>query len=182
MPTIICYSSSLIFVFEDASCFSFFLFFSVYKSGFNLFCHFYQPFRLHWYVFMYLTTQQGFLYSINKFPNSQQVSFTPPFLLVIHIRGYIATDKRDVQINTVFDLIMAHTLISAVKQFRSLQITASVFCLLHKGVCCGYPFELHQLVDAIQMSTHNICFYKGNKNKTEKTSHKYHLISPLHFF
>ena len=25
---------------------------------------------------------------------------------------------------------------------------------------CGYPFELHQLVDAIQMGTHNICFYK----------------------
>ena len=31
---------------------------------------------------------------------------------------------------------------------------------LHKGICCGYSFELHQQVDAIQMSTHNICLYK----------------------
>ena len=50
-----------------------------------------------------------------------------------------------------------------VKQFRSLQITTLVlFCqLLYTGICCGYPFELHRLVDAIQMSTYNICFYKG---------------------
>ena len=38
-----------------------------------------------------------------------------------------------------------------VKQIHSLKITASVlFCLLfYKGICCGYPFELHRLVDAI---------------------------------
>ena len=30
----------------------------------------------------------------------------------------------------------------------------------YKGICCGYSFELHQQVDAIQMSTHNICLYK----------------------
>ena len=29
---------------------------------------------------------------------------------------------------------------------------------LYKGICCGYSFELHRQVDAIQMSTHNICF------------------------
>ena len=39
--------------------------------------------------------------------------------------------------------------------------------------CCGYPFELHQLVDAIQMSTHNICFIKKIRIKN-KTSHKIH--------
>ena len=27
---------------------------------------------------------------------------------------------------------------------------------LHKKICCGYSFELHQQVDAIQMGTHNI--------------------------
>ena len=27
-------------------------------------------------------------------------------------------------------------------------------------MCCGYPFELHRQVDAVQMSSHNICFYK----------------------
>ena len=51
-----------------------------------------------------------------------------------------------------------------VKKFRSLQITTSVLfsLLLYKGICCGYSFELHRQVDAIQMSTHNICLlYKG---------------------
>ena len=31
---------------------------------------------------------------------------------------------------------------------------------LHKSICCGYGFELPQLVEAIQMSTHNTYFYK----------------------
>ena len=36
---------------------------------------------------------------------------------------------------------------------------------LYKGICCGDSFELHRQVDAIQMSTHNICFYKEVKQK-----------------
>ena len=36
---------------------------------------------------------------------------------------------------------------------------------LYKGICCGYSFELHRLVDAIQMSTHNICLCKEVKKK-----------------
>ena len=31
---------------------------------------------------------------------------------------------------------------------------------LYKGICCGHSFELHRQVDAIQMSTHNICLFK----------------------
>ena len=31
---------------------------------------------------------------------------------------------------------------------------------LYKSICCWYPFELHQLVIAVQMSTHNKCLYK----------------------
>ena len=31
---------------------------------------------------------------------------------------------------------------------------------LYESICCRYSFELHRQVDAIQMSTHNICFYK----------------------
>ena len=31
---------------------------------------------------------------------------------------------------------------------------------LYKSICCGYSFELPGLVQAIQTSTHNICFYK----------------------
>ena len=34
---------------------------------------------------------------------------------------------------------------------------------LYKGVFCGYSFELHLQVDAIQMSTHNICFYTSKE-------------------
>ena len=32
-----------------------------------------------------------------------------------------------------------------------------------KGICCGHSFEVHGQVDAIQMSTHNICFLKEVK-------------------
>ena len=31
---------------------------------------------------------------------------------------------------------------------------------LSKSICCGYSFELHRQVDAVQMGTHNICLYK----------------------
>ena len=36
---------------------------------------------------------------------------------------------------------------------------------LYKGICCGYSFELHRQVDAIQMRTHNICLYKKVNKK-----------------
>ena len=39
---------------------------------------------------------------------------------------------------------------------------------LYKGICCGYSFQLHRQVDAIQMSTHNISLYKEvNKRYTD---------------
>ena len=35
------------------------------------------------------------------------------------------------------------------------------FCNFHyKSICCGYSFELHRQVHAIQMGTRNICLYK----------------------
>ena len=37
--------------------------------------------------------------------------------------------------------------------------------LLYKSICCGYSFELHSLVDAVQMGTHNICLYKEVNEK-----------------
>ena len=36
---------------------------------------------------------------------------------------------------------------------------------LYKSICCGYSFELHQQVDAIQMGTRNICLYKEEDKK-----------------
>ena len=39
------------------------------------------------------------------------------------------------------------------------------FSSLYKGICCGYPFELHRLVDAIQMGSHNICLFKETDKK-----------------
>ena len=40
-----------------------------------------------------------------------------------------------------------------------------VFSSPYKGICCGYPFELHQLVVAIQMGIHNICLCKETDKK-----------------
>ena len=34
---------------------------------------------------------------------------------------------------------------------------------LYKSKCCGYLFELHGQVDAIQIGNHNICLYKVDK-------------------
>ena len=71
---------------------------------------------------------------------------------------------------TIFDLITAHTPISA--QSSNSDYNQCIFCLLvYKGICFGYPFELHRLVDAIQMSTKNICFYKENQKKTHTQKH-----------
>ena len=37
---------------------------------------------------------------------------------------------------------------------------------LFKSICCGYSFELHRQVDAIQKDTHNICLCKVDKKYT----------------
>ena len=38
---------------------------------------------------------------------------------------------------------------------------------LYKSICCGYSFELHRQVNAIQVGTHNVCLYKEeDKNYT----------------
>ena len=37
---------------------------------------------------------------------------------------------------------------------------------LYKSIFCGYSFELHRQVDAIQMGTHNICHYSVDKKYT----------------
>ena len=31
---------------------------------------------------------------------------------------------------------------------------------MYKSICCGYSFELHRQVDAIQMGAHNVCLNK----------------------
>ena len=43
---------------------------------------------------------------------------------------------------------------------------------LYKSICCGYSFELHQQVDAIQMGTHNICLYKEVDKKCTRCNLK----------
>ena len=39
------------------------------------------------------------------------------------------------------------------------------FSSLFKSICCGYPFELQGLVDAIQMSIHKIGLHKETDKK-----------------
>ena len=36
---------------------------------------------------------------------------------------------------------------------------AMLFSVFFIELCCGYSFELPRLVEAIQMSTHNICLF-----------------------
>ena len=78
---------------------------------------------------------------------------------------------------TVFDLIKAHTPICVQSSnFNSLQITISVlFVYFYKGICCGYPFELHRLVNAIRMSTNNKCFSRENQKIRKKTTQRHRI-------
>ena len=48
-----------------------------------------------------------------------------------------------------------------------LMMLTQCFCVLlffsdflYKSICCGYSFEMHRQVSALQIGTHNICFYK----------------------
>ena len=54
---------------------------------------------------------------------------------------------------------------SALNENDAFAILFSDF--LYKNICCGYSFELPRLVEAIQMSSHNICFYKEVDKSTQ---------------
>ena len=44
---------------------------------------------------------------------------------------------------------------------RTYQMLLCFFSdFLYKRLCCGYSFDLHRQVNAIQMGSHNICPYK----------------------
>ena len=51
------------------------------------------------------------------------------------------------------------------KQFRNLQITASVLFVYFFIKAYVVGTHLNCIIDAIQMSTHNICLYKENQKK-----------------
>ena len=71
--------------------------------------------------------------------------------------------------HTVIDLITAHAPISA--QSTNLVVLVYFYQLLYKSICCVYWFELPRLVEAIQTSTHNICFRKENRKITPHRQH-----------
>ena len=51
-----------------------------------------------------------------------------------------------------------------------LMVLCDVFSdFLYKSICCGYSFELHGQIYAIQMGTHNICLYKEEDKKVKNT-------------
>ena len=48
-------------------------------------------------------------------------------------------------------------------QHRTHLMMFMQFCFsyfLYKSICCGFAYELHRQVSAIQMATYNICLYK----------------------
>ena len=48
-----------------------------------------------------------------------------------------------------------------------------IYLLLYKNICCWYSFELPRQVEAIQMNTNNIYFYKeSQKNSAYISSNK----------
>ena len=50
---------------------------------------------------------------------------------------------------------------------RAYSIIRNIFSVfLYKSISCWYSFELPRLVEAIQMSTNNICFYKEVEKNT----------------
>ena len=50
----------------------------------------------------------------------------------------------------------------------------------YKSICCGYSFELHRQVDAIQMGTHNIYLYKKVDKKYIGCNLKLHNCLTVH--
>ena len=67
-------------------------------------------------------------------------------------------------VKTCIDLLRVHY---KKGQKRTFDDDYAIFFpdFLHEGIYCGYSFELHRLVDAIQMSTHKICLYKEADKK-----------------
>ena len=71
---------------------------------------------------------------------------------------------------TVFDLITIHSPKSA-QSNNSVDYSKCTFCLLlYDAYVLVYSFVLQPLVNAIQMSTHNICFNKEIQYKIAYTS------------
>ena len=52
--------------------------------------------------------------------------------------------------------------------FKKAHVIGTHLNYLNKFIktCCGYSFELPRLVEAIQMSTHSICYFKEVDNIT----------------
>ena len=129
-------------------------------------------------------------------PKSADNFLTSPQNMWVHIRSTSPSNEYPQHLfswrkkkATLFDLITTHIPISAQSSY-SVVFTSVPFCLLFKGICCKYPFVLHGHVDAIEMGTYNICFYKENRNKkktkketkTTQTSYRHHLLSPSQIF
>ena len=54
------------------------------------------------------------------------------------------------------ELPISRTKFHGPKDVRVIEVRLYIY----QSICCGYSFELHRQVDAIQMPAHNICLYK----------------------
>ena len=67
--------------------------------------------------------------------------------------------------HTIIDLIIAHAPIST--QSSNLVVfrlqPVYFYLPLYKNICCWYSFDLPRQVEAVQMSTNNICFYEEDQ-------------------
>ena len=107
------------------------------------------------------------------------VDVTVPISLALNLRS---TDSRYVGRSSIQEWVSGKYRIRPNYHNASISAQSSKFysqhnfcLLLYKGKCCGYSFELHQL-DAIQMSTHNICLIKKIRIKEKTQKHCIRII------
>ena len=118
--------------------------------------------------FVHLLNFPPFFTRETAFVASCLLSCTPSFRGEAKTVRVASPENKSIPI-TVFDLITAHTPISAQSSIKwSLYDSHAFYLLLYKSICCWYSFELpRQVVEAIQMSTNNICFYRSNSYKCQ---------------
>ena len=125
-------------------------------------------------VFTYL--QGSFLFeSIYNLHKSWSISnktstHTSPQCYIAFYPLWSFSPLRDFRTITVFDPITTHTPISAQSSNFIVFRLQAMYLILYKIIYCWYSFELPRQVEAIQMSTNNICFYK----KCRKILRRYH--------
>ena len=76
----------------------------------------------------------------------------------------VSSDQKMTEGKVMVKVTMTFRIASLLAMYNMIQVSdigpSWPSCFLIFFICCGYSFELHQQVNAIQMGTRNICLYK----------------------